>query len=141
MNQARYTIQLDTFHGLILSEVCHYLEMSLAHQLEEETARRKKWFYRPTPGIHIIDRMAVEMQAVRRTILTKMDHCTGQLIVNEPSANLLITALVAAKAQAQAQPEPDPQLIAAIDALANQLPFNTTVSGNAIFWNDIHPQN
>jgi len=58
-NQARYTIQLDTFHGLILSEVCRALEMSLAYQLAEEAVRRKKWgglFYKPTYGIHIIDR-------------------------------------------------------------------------------------
>ena len=142
-NQARYTIQLvDTFHGLILAEACRSLEMGLAHQLQEETARRKKWgglFYKPSPGINTIDRMAVEIQAIRGAILTKMDNCAGELVVNQTSANLLILALAPIKQRLQREEKPDPGLVEVIDSFMNQLPFNTTTTDKAIFWGDVHP--
>jgi hypothetical protein len=143
MNTSKYIIQLDQFHGTMLEVVCQGLEKNLARQIEEDRTRKKKWgglFYKPTPGIQQINQMAVAIQDVRRTLLTKMTNCTGQLVVNEGMANLLMTALMIAKGGSAEKPDSKMKkdAVAAIDSLINQLPFNTTTTtDNVTFWHDI----
>jgi hypothetical protein len=147
MNQAKYTILLDNFTSCVLLGACENTKDNLEAQLRKEAEKKRKCFglfYQPTKGLELHPAFIDELSRIVISV-TGLPDLKGYISVNEGTANLLKIALMMCRAAGEknmqsadaAKQAELKKVIAALDAMMLQLPFNDTKTDGGMFYTSI----